>query len=869
MSPATVKKMIKERDEMFQCAVNELLSATPVGEDPVELLQAAARDHVPVNPKANSSSHERMDVPSPENRPSVDDVITEIQKQEGYGNQIVDRRTFTAREAREGFLDEPLSDEIRQALRDSRKIESFYTHQVAAINAISHKKHVIVSTSTASGKSVIYQVPILRFLEGDPSATGLFIYPTKALAQDQIGALQQLLWSCPTLRHVSVATYDGDTPQERRAAIRKDASIIFTNFDTIHMSILPHEELWRGFLRNLKLMAVDELHYYSDLMGSHVAQVIRRLRRICEAVGNREILFVSCSATISKPAQHMRRLFGIEEVDEITEDGAPSGCKDYLVWKPRNGCSAMSDATSLMKYLMKRGVRVIMFCKIRKACELAMKALRTALSSEGRLDILAKVMSYRGGYSQQDRRRIEHEAFSGNLLGIVATNALELGIDIGVLDAVIMLGFPLGLANFRQQAGRAGRRSRDSLAVFVADTPPLDQHYANHPEDLYNKPLDELVIDLDSKEIVEAHLQCAAHELPLSKSDTVFFGPLLPEICDNRLTKDEDGWYLTHPKYLPYPAKHVSIRGIDEEKYVVVEVRKSGEGDRILEELEVSRALFEVYEGGVFLHQGKTFIVKEVSHDSKIAKLERMDVDWITSPRDFTDVDAKQTYRIKEIPNSPHRMFFGRVDVITVVFGFYRILIRKNKILDTVNVNTPPLERHGTGFWFDVPENILDLMRSKDILPAAAIHSACHAWMNHFALAVDLRTECKAPEKEFKATESQRKRPARLIFFEPSGKSGVTAQAFDHASDVLKRAQLAVEACPCTNGCINCILCPRCKENNAVSSKIGALLILQGLLNLEVNDNSVPTQTNEEGGFDTIVKAGFVRPIDGVQVEVA
>ncbi|KAI6043047.1 P-loop containing nucleoside triphosphate hydrolase protein [Pisolithus marmoratus] len=796
--------------------------------------QGAGYEITPERSIPNSPAQRlEAEVPSPNDRPSVDQVIQEIQEQQWYTNQIVDRRTFPARTAREV---NPSLQSIRQALRDSRKITSFYTHQAAAINAVCDKKHVIVSTSTASGKSVIYQVPALRFLEEDPSATAMFIYPTKALAQDQRAALEQLLWSCPGLQHVNVATYDGDTPQERRAAIREGASIIFTNVDTIHASILPHEELWRklltnySFLHNLKILAVDELHYYSNLMGSHVAQVIRRFRRVCAAVGNRDVVFISCSATITKPTQHMQRLFGVEEVEEITDDGAPSGCKDYLVWEPPyvddrapklGRHSAMSEATRLMRFLMERGIRVILFCKIRKACELAMKALRTELSAEGRLDILAKVMPYRGG------EHIEHQAFSGNLLGIVATNALELGIDIGVLDAVIMLGFPFGLANFRQQAGRAGRRARDSMAVLVADVSPLDQHYVKCPDAL------DLVIHLDSKEIVEAHLQCAAHELPISKDDTLFFGPLLSEICDKKLIRDEDGWYHTHPKYLPYPQKHVAIRGAEEVKYIVVDITKAqegGQGTKILEELELSRALFEVYEGGVFMHQGLTFIVKEVSHDSRMAKVIRADVNWITSAK---------TYRIKEIPNSPHRLFFG---------SFYKIRPSGTNASSTVvDVDTPPWERQGTGLWLNVPGNILDLLRSKAISPAAAIHSACHAWMN-------------AAEKEMKAAESRRKRPAS---------SGVTAQVFDHASEILKKAQRAVETCPCQEGCADCVLSPTCREHNKISSKIGALVVLRGLLNLEIDVDTIPMQLNEHEAADTIVEADFVRPIDGVEVEAA
>ncbi|KAH0830257.1 P-loop containing nucleoside triphosphate hydrolase protein [Lanmaoa asiatica] len=900
MTPAQTRKLIEHRDERFTRAVDELLAATPV-----DRTKAAPLD-------------DKLTTPGPEERPSIDEVIQEIRDQEWYKDQIVDRRTFDAREARLGNLDEPLSETIQQALRDARKINSLYLHQATAINAIAEDRHVIVSTSTASGKSVIYQVPLLRLLEENPSATAIFVYPTKALAQDQRTALEQLLWSCQGLRHIKVATYDGDTPQERRAEIRERASVIFTNFDTIHASILPHEELWRSFLGNLRLMAVDELHYYADLFGSHVAQVIRRFRRVCAAIGNRGIIFVSCSATIAKPAQHMRHLFGIEEVEEVTEDGAPSGIKDYIVWDlpfvdeqaPKLGrSSSISEATRLMRFLMRRGIRVILFCKVCWQTKMtgAMKTLRADLSAEGRLDILAKVMPYRGGAWQTsfrhlaDRRRIENEAFSGNLLGIVATNALELGVDIGVLDAVLMLGFPTRTSHpppprQRQQAGRAGRRTRDSLAVLVADNLPIDQHYVQHPDDF--------------KVILEPHLQCAAQEMPLCKDDHVYFGPLLGELCDAKLSKDKDGWYHPHPKFLPYPAKHVSIRGAEDEKYTLVDITK--EVPKILEEIEFSRALFEVYEGGVFMHQGLTFIVsrcgvwclrlmkcrqvKEVSHDTKIAKLIRADVNWITSP---SDVDAKQTWRIRAIPDSPYHSYFGRVDVVTVVYGkltgvidtsqthtkhppgFYKIRYklphtysrsrshqsRNKRILDMVDVDTPPWERQSTGFWLDVPEPILALMRSKGLRPAEAIHSACHAWMNQFALAAELRTECKAAEKEYKVSASRRKRPARLIFYDASGKSGASAQGFDHASEILRKAHDAVERCPCTEGCAYCIHNAKCREENKVASKLGALLVLRGLLNLEINPESIPDRVDEETGFDTIVEADYVRVVDGVDVE--
>ncbi|KAF5386879.1 hypothetical protein D9615_001687 [Tricholomella constricta] len=779
LQPAAVKKLVEKRNERFYQAVKEFLAATPSTDDPAALLRMAAQAHVPVNPSEASTSSQQneikyLKVPEPDSRSTIDAIIAELGEVSWCKDRIIDRRTFDAKEGRTAMLEPPLSSSISQALIESRQISALYAHQVAAIHAIAEGRHVIVSTSTASGKSVIYQIPVLRFLEDDPYATAIFIYPTKALAQDQKSAMEQLISTCPGLQHLKVATYDGDTPQELRAGIRETASVIFTNFDMIHASILPHENVWRRFLKNLKLLAVDELHYYSGLFGSHVALIMRRFRRVCAAIGNSRTQFVSCSATISNPKLHMTNIFGVnaDEIEAVTVDGAPSGRKDFLVWNPPyidsnvpslGRHSSVSEATGLMRFLMKRGVRVILFCKIRKA----MKNIRAELSSEGRYDILERTMPYRGGYSREDRRRIEQDAFRGHLLGIVATNALELGVDIGVLDAVIMLGFPMTIASFKQQAGRAGRRARDSLAVLVADSFPIDQHYVQHPEELFEKLSDDLVVDPSSRPIFEAHLQCAAQEMPLSGEDEKYFGVLFEESVSR---------YHTHPKFLPFPSKYISIRGAQEEKYAVVNITnfgQSGSSGSILEEVEISRAMFEVYEGGVFMHQGLTFIVKEVSHDSMLAKVIRADVNWVTSPRDFTlvldrtNADAAQTYRIKEVRNSPQRAYYGKVEVQVKVFGYFKI--RNKVIIEAVDLDTPAWERDTTGLWMDIPKALLRLLRMKGIHAAEAIHAAQHAFLNRFSMALDLKTECKAAEKEYKEAESKRKRPARYAFSQKSG----------------------------------------------------------------------------------------------------
>ncbi|KAJ7074318.1 DEAD H helicase [Mycena amicta] len=860
LTPSAMKKLIEKRNQRFEQTVNELLLATRPEEDPVALLQAAARDHLPIRP--GTAVPQSMAIPEAQNRPSVDTVIQEITQQEWYLDQIVERHSECAKSAQIGTLDFALSETITKALYDSRKISSLYAHQAAALNAINQGKHVIVSTSTATGKSVTYQVPVLRFLEENPDSTALFVYPTKALAQDQRAALEHLLGSCPGLEHLKVATYDGDTPQELRAGTRETASVIFTNFDMIHAGILPFEDIWRRFLRNLKLLAVDELHYYSGLLGSHVAQIVRRLRRVLAALGNRHVICVSCSATLSRPSLHMQRIFGIDasDIEVVTVDAAPSGPKEFVIWSPPSNSatdrpiSCISEATTVMTFLMMRGIRVILFCKHRKVCELAMKSLRFELTKLGRYDILDRVRSYRGGYSQQDRRLIEHDAFTGHLL--------ELGVDIGSLDAVIMLGFPSSVASFRQQAGRAGRRSRDSLALFIAEALPIDQYYAKNAQRLWDQDVGDLVIELDNKILLEAHLQCAAQEMPICDADSSFFGPLMKELCQAHLRLDNEGWYHTHAKFLPFPSKFVSIRGIQEDVYTVVDVTQMGH-PHLLEEIEISRAQFEIYEGGVFMHQGRCFIVKEISHDSKRASVVEADINWHTSP---SNVDAVQTYRIKEIKSSPQRAYYGRVGIQILVFGFFKI--RHGSILDTVALDNEPWEHETTGFWIDVPAPILTLLRMKNFKPAAAIHSAQHAVLNQFVLK-DIKTECKAPEKENKRAESSRRRPARLIFYDPVGGGGTSSKAFDNVYDLMCSAERAIAACSCEEGCANCIHSAACKEKNVISSKLGAQLLLQCILDIPIDADSIAIQTEEPIGHDTIVESQHVGELTGIDVEHA
>lgn len=846
-STTSMKRLIDKRNAKFESAVCELLAACAAkGEDPVALLIAAANDHVPLNPenaeRPNGETPRKKRIRleylmnHPDERPEMQDVIDEFELQPWWCDQIVPggRRTIPQRTARYDGLTFVLSQELVNALWQTRKIEEFYLHQAEALNALDEGLNVIVSTSTSSGKSLIYQIPIARALENDPGATAMFIFPTKALAQDQKRSLQDLIQAHELLDELEaiVATYDGDTDKDMRVHIRDKANVIFTNPDMLHQSILPHEHNWRRFLRELRFVVVDELHTYNGLFGAHVSLIMRRLRRMCHALGNRKIQFVSCSATVANPKQHMETLFGISDVEVITEDGSPCGKKEWLIWNPpliddkdpRQGrVSAYAEVSKIFRHLVERGVRTIIFTKVRRTCEIVISQIRNDLLLEGRHDVVDKIASYRSGYSAQDRRKIEQDMWKGSLLGIVATSALELGIDIGSLDAVIMLGFPYSISSLRQQSGRAGRRLKDSLTVLCCDPFPMDQHYARFPEDVFNQPEAALSVDLDNDFVLEAHIQCAAAEMPLHLDDDAAFfgGSHFVDLCRRRLVPDDDGFYHCRSELLPNPARDVAIRGARQVTYSYIDATPGRrEGMRVMEEVEIDRAIFEAFEGAVFMHQGRSYICQEISHDTRIAKMVQADVNFHTRPRDHTDTDAVETHRIRALKGTVSRAYFGKVTITTHVWGYFKVDRRAN-ILDAVDVDCPPFVRHTRGFWIDVPMWIVHTLTAAQINAAAAIHAAEHALLSLtpmfvVSMAGDVRTECKIAEREYmKSKATTRKRPARLIFYDmPGQNSGVCERAFEHLDGLIRIAVAVIEACGCVEGCPGCVTSQTCAYAN-------------------------------------------------------
>ncbi|KIH90204.1 DEAD/DEAH box helicase domain-containing protein [Sporothrix brasiliensis 5110] len=927
--------LIEKRNRRFAAAVNafldrcEGLEGDREATDPVECLKSEAEAFIPVpspeeglvdaRPSRNNgdtdcddNSNNGIPPTIPAERKTIPEIVDELKNSPWYSGQVVPdgHRVFEEQEPVYGDLGFLLSQDTVNALYNAKGITQFYVHQAEAINALHAGRHVVVSTSTSSGKSLIFQLPVVHALEEDPFTRAMYIFPTKALAQDQKRSLRDLLAYMPNLCDVLAETFDGDTPWKERDRIREEARVLFTNPDMLHAAILPQESRWRSFLQRLRYVVVDELHYYNGLMGSHMAFIMRRLRRVCATLGNRSVRFISCSATVANPREHFETIFGVMDWERDPEqtspvqlvdfDGSPSGRKEFLCWNtpfrvpgdPASGRgSALYECARLFCELILRGVRVIAFCRVREQCEKLVGAVQQELERRGRHECLSRVMGYRGGYTAHDRRRIEADMFAGRLVGIVATTALELGVDIGSLDCVMTWGFPYSIANLRQQSGRAGRRrGRDSLSILVGDSFATDQYYMQNPDMLFDQPHGSLQVDLANMLVREGHVQCAAYEMPIRPADDEqYFGPGLAALCAERLVRDEMDCFHCHDHFRPQPWKLVAIRDTEDDHFAIVDIGHNP--PIVLEELEASRATFTIYDGAIFLHQGTTYLVREFSPDQGLARVERVRVDWTTQQRDFTDIDPIETQAIRRIGeggpaarDSPDaaRAYLGKIRISQTVFGYFKV-DRRERILDAVQVDNPPVVRYSRGAWVDVPASGLAVLERRRLHMAAAIHAAEHAVLSllpNFVISLpgDVRTECKSGLKEFQNRPvTQRKRPARLTFYDAkggAGGTGITAKAFDFVDLLLQQALTRIESCACglynagdalaaARGCLECIASPNCHEANLVMSKAGAVVVLRSLLGLPIDEYALPMGPEEgiPAGPETVVLA---TPVPGV-----
>jgi DEAD/DEAH box helicase domain-containing protein len=735
-----------------------------------------------------------------------DDLLT--------GEEVAFLGSDPARDARAAPFPDELDPRVREALT-ANGISSLYAHQAEAWAAAQRREHMIVTTGTASGKTLAFNLPVLDAVAREPKTRVLYLYPTKALAQDQARALQA--YRVPRLR---AAIYDGDTEADRRWQIRKWANAILSNPDMLSIGILPHHDRWGDVLSNLRYVVVDEAHVYRGVFGSHVANVLRRLRRLARVYGA-EPQFLLASATIANPGELAASLLGLETT-VVSGDSAPRAERTVCLWNPplvdeelNLRASALGEAAKLMAELVECGLRTLVFAKSRKSAELIH---RFALQRLG-ADYRDRLSPYRAGYTPAQRREIERRLAEGELLGVTATDALELGIDVGLLDCVLSVGFPGTVASLRQQWGRAGRRGH-GLAVLVASEDALDQYFMREPETLLGRRVEAARLDHANPRILDGHVLAAAFEAPLDDADRAVLGDaaleraaVLPEL---RRTKTGYVWAGRD-----YPAGRLSLRSAGTDPVLVVE----GPTGAVLGLVELERAASTVHEGAVYLHLGEAYLVETLDLATGRALVEPFSADWYTQVKKETTlaIDGAAQARLE----LGVELFFGRVSVHEQVVAYQRKAVRDGSVLDVVPLDLPPVAFDTEAVWFLPHPVLLDgLERMPTLL--GSLHAAEHALI---AL-LPLWAMCDRWDIGGLSTNIhfQTGRPTVFVYDGHPGGVGIAERGFAAFEGWVADTERMIAGCPCETGCPSCVQSPKCGNLNELLDKRGALELLRRML---------------------------------------
>jgi DEAD/DEAH box helicase domain-containing protein len=766
------------------------------------------------------------------------------------------------REAREGpgraKLVEPpeeLHPEVLAAL-ERLKIEHLYSHQAEAIYS-SWEGSTIVTTGTASGKSMCFNLPTLDVLCRDTRSRALYLYPTKALAQDQARALATF----GLTKLLRPAIYDGDTPREARADIRRRANVVLTNPDMLHVGILPNHPAWAELFANLAVVVVDEAHVYRGVFGSHVANVLRRLRRIAADYGTAP-RFLLTSATIANPVELAERLTGLEDFNLVDVDGSPAPGRQIAIWNPPltdedlgQRRSALAEAAELLARLVRDGARLICFMKSRKGVEVLHKLLVADLE-ETDSELAKLVAPYRAGYTSQQRRELEGRLVRGELRAVITTDALELGIDIGELDAAVVVTFPGTVASLRQMWGRAGRRGR-GLAVYVAGEDALDQFFCRHPDDFLQRPVEAAILDHENAQIFRRHLLCAAHEGPLSGEDAEFLGPrweahaeVLQSAGELRHRTGRTG-RVGPNTYVPreaggYPAAEVSLRSASPDSFAIVDVA-SGE---LLGSTEAARAHSTVHEGAIYLHLGRSYEVRELDLQRRRALVAPFDGDWYTQPKRVTDTTIERLLDRRSALGVT--LSFGEISVTDTVLAYQRRRLSDHAPVELVGLDLPPTSFSTQALWFELDAAALGLgdltiggapgserapssnkeSGAEIAIPLESRLGALHATEHAQIAVLPLIAMCDRWDIGGLSTNLHPQTGGATIFIydgHPGG-IGITRTAFHRFEELCRDAHRLIAECPCASGCPSCVQSPKCGNLNEPLSKAGARLLLERML---------------------------------------
>ena len=756
----------------------------------------------------------------------IEVALSSLREKAERTQAITALRTFPPQPARTVPFPAWVDARLR-SVYESKGIRELYTHQAQAAEHVRAGENIVVVTPTASGKTLCYNLPVLNQIVTDRATRALYIFPTKALAQDQLAELYDLIDRLD--EDIKVFTYDGDTPADARQAIRARSHIVLSNPDRLHTGILPHHTRWQRLFENLRYVVLDELHTYRGVFGSHTANVLRRLLRLCRFYGSAP-QFICSSATIANPQELAERLLE-QPVELIDDNGAPTAAKYFVFYNPpvvnrflgiRR--SYVNESARLAQHLLERGCQTIVFANSRLNTELLVTALKQkedVAPGDG-----SHIRGYRGGYLPGERREIERGLRDGAVRGVVATNALELGIDIGSLDAAVLAGYPGTLASLWQRAGRAGRRQGASLAVLVASSAPLDQFIVQNPDYFFTRSPEHAQVNPDNLEILVSHLKCAAFELPLEASEG--FGPAdLITLCEflaerGFLHRASDGrWHWTHEAY---PADAVSLRRVTSDNFVVVDTtagepfgKPSQDKERIIGEVDFPSALTTLHEKAIYLHESRQYQVERLDYDGRKAYVTEVRSDYFTDAISYTKVRRLDT--TDEAAAGPARRCHGEVDIRTQVVGFKKIKFQTFENVGAGKLELPEQEWHTTAYWLTLPRPFLD---SLPFTPDDR-QNGLRALRNALRAIATLLLMCDPRDlgaalgenspAAVPAAESPASREDGRPLFEPNlylydnypGGIGFSAPLFELHDELVEKTLALIRHCPCTAGCPSCV----------------------------------------------------------------
>ena len=735
----------------------------------------------------------------------VADFLDDLVRDRAYRGQVVHVHRLPARAAVFADPERPLPGVIGGSLA-AAGIARLYSHQAAAVDAVRRGDDVVVVTGTASGKTMCYNLPVLEHLLAEPEDRALYLFPTKALAQDQLKTLHAWQGSAPEFPPaVRPATYDGDTPRSNRRKIRTEANIVLSNPDMLHVGILPYHGGWASLLQRLRYVVVDELHTYRGIFGSNVAMVLRRLARVCEHYGARP-QFVCSSATIANPHELAERLTG-RPCRLIDNDGSPRGPRSFVLWNPPETSpdhlsrrSANMEATDLLVRLVERGVQTIAFAKARVVAELVYRYAAEALSRGKHGRLADRIKAYRGGYLPEERRAIEKALFSGELLGVTSTNALELGIDVGSLDAAVLVGFPGTIASAWQQSGRAGRGEEESLTVLVAYNDPIDQYLVRHPGYFFEQSVEHGIIDVANPYILASHLACAAVELPLADDDSDRFGPSAGEVRDVlrsegkvRHIRGRDYWASTE-----MPSQKTSLRNIGDNTVSIVDT--TGGKHRAIGNVDAISAPELVYPEGVYLHEGESYLVRSLDLEGKVAYVERAETDYYTQP-----VLADQCRIVEETESKPFgdvaAVHFGSLDVTWATVAFKKVKYYTMENIGQTALDLPSQTLSTTGVWVVPQTELLSDVRRMGLRAVEGLVGIRNAML------VTLPVLAMSDRRDLSGicNSSGTGVPTMYVYDRYPGGLGFSQKGYELVGEWLTMSRALIAECPCDGGCPSCV----------------------------------------------------------------